>query len=470
MKISIKPFEDYYKKFGEVNIDMKAFKKRYKNICYKNHKVIHHDHSKRENNIIDYICNNCNWKIKNKKELVMLFHNAKSYDNKYMLDIFSKIENIKIKVVGHNQDKFKMIEFRIPGKDYCLKIIDSLSFLQSNLNNLSKEVYDEFKIITKEHFGDNFEMVNKKLENFPYDYLKTENLLEEKLPNKKEFYDKMILSHINENDYNSVKKFYKDMNFKILKEYLQCYLKSDIFLLADCFLNFRNIVFDEYGLDCCKYISAPSLSKDCCLKYSKAKIENIMDIDVFNFVKKAISGRFSNSISPYEKIENENQSIVMMDIASQYSCETAKNIPIGNYRFVQRLDENRYGQDKDYGCILLCDVKTTDEIKNDLLQKQIPMLFSKVKITDKNLSEYQINQIREKINENENEKIEYRTQAEKLISHLGNDENNYMSFEMYQMMKDAGYDIEIKAILEYKHKAVFTGYIESLYEKKDSMD
>ena len=58
MKISVKPFEDFYEKFGEVNIDMKSFKKRYKNICYKNHKVIHHNHSKRENNIIDIICNN----------------------------------------------------------------------------------------------------------------------------------------------------------------------------------------------------------------------------------------------------------------------------------------------------------------------------------------------------------------------------------------------------------------------------
>ena len=106
----------------------------------------------------------------------MLFHNAKSCDNKYMLDIFSKIENIKIIVLGHNQDKFKMIEFRIPGKDYCLKIIDSLSFLQSNLNSLSKELDDEFKFITKKHFENKFEMVNKKLENFPYDYLKTENL------------------------------------------------------------------------------------------------------------------------------------------------------------------------------------------------------------------------------------------------------------------------------------------------------
>ena len=33
-------------------------------------------------------------------------------------------------------------------------------------------------------------------------------------------------------------------------------------------------------------------------------------------------------------------------------------------------------------------------------------------------------------------------------------------------MKDAGYDIKIKAILEYKHEAVFKGYVESLYEKK----
>ena len=135
----------------------------------------------------------------------MFFRNAKSYDNKYMLDIFSKIENIKIKALGHNQDKFKMLLFRTPGKDYCLKIIDSLSFLQSNLNSLSKELDDSLKIITKNHFKDKFEMVNKKLENFPYDYLETEKLLEENLPNKKEFYNKLTLSHITDEKYNAVK-------------------------------------------------------------------------------------------------------------------------------------------------------------------------------------------------------------------------------------------------------------------------
>ena len=67
MKISIKPFKDYYEKFGESNIDIKEFKKNYKNKCYINKKVIHHNHMLKEKNFIDYICNNCNLKIKIQK-------------------------------------------------------------------------------------------------------------------------------------------------------------------------------------------------------------------------------------------------------------------------------------------------------------------------------------------------------------------------------------------------------------------
>ena len=37
---------------------------------------------------------------------------------------------------------------------------------------------------------------------------------------------------------------------------------------------------------------------------------------------------------------------------------------------------------------------------------------------------------------------------------------------MYQMFKEAGYDIEIKEILEFKHEAIFKNYIEFLYSKK----
>ena len=90
---------------------------------------------------------------------------------------------------------------------------------------------------------------------------------------------------------------------------------------------------------------------------------------------------------------------------------------------------------------MLCDVKTTDEIRNDHLYSQFPMLVSRCKITDKNLSEYQLKQIKQKRGKNNNN---YNSQSEKLITNLGNDSNCYLNFEMYQMMKNAGYDINIE--------------------------
>ena len=306
-------------------------------------------------------------------------------------------------------------------------------------------------------------MVNKKLENFPYNYVNSETLKDKNIPDKKHFYNMLKLKDITDKEYKLVKKFYENMKFKNLREYLECYLKSDITLLADIFNNFRKIIFDNLGLDPVKYISAPSLTKDCALKYSKAKIENIKDVTIFNFVRNSVMGGLSNSINPHLKIDNENESIVYNDISSQYPYELSKKLPISNYKFVEKFDENKYGQDKNYGCIMLCDVKTTDKIRNDQLYSQCPMLVSKCKITDKNLSEYQLNQIKNKRN---NKNSNYKSQSEKLITNLGNDSNTYLNFEMYQMFKKAGYDIEIKKILEFKHEAIFKNYIEFLYSKK----
>ena len=65
-------------------------------------------------------------------------------------------------------------------------------------------------------------------------------------------------------------------------------------------------------------------------------------------------------------------------------------MPISDYRFVEKFDETKYGQNENYRCFLLCDVKTTDKIRNDPLYSQCPMLVSRCKITDKNVSNYQL--------------------------------------------------------------------------------
>ena len=234
------------------------------------------------------------------------------------------------------------------------------------------------------------------------------------------------------------------MKLKNLKEYLECYLTSDITLLSDVFNNFRKIMFEEFQLDCCKYVSAPSLTKDCALKYSKCKIENIKDVSIFNFVRKTVMGGLSDSINPHVKLDViTKETITYNDISSQYLHELRKILPYKDYRFVENFDETKYGNDKNYGCFLLCDVKRTNKIRDDYLYKQCPMLVSRCKITDKNLSKYQLNQIKEK---RKNNNTIYNSQSEKLMTNLGNESNCYLNFEMYQMMKKAGYDIIIKNI------------------------
>ena len=290
---------------------------------------------------------------------MVLLHNSKGYDNSYMIDIFSKIENVKINCLAENQERFKMLNFRIPNKKFNFKIIDSLSFFQGKLESLSKELDDDLKIVTKNHFQDKF--INKKLENFPYNYLNPNNPNEKDLPEKKFFENILTLKDISDKEYENVKLFYKKMKFKNIKKYLECYLISDITLLADNFNNFRKIMFDEFQLDPVKYVSSPSLSKDCALKYSKCKIENIKDVSIFNFVRKTVMGGLSDSINPYVKLDDiKNETIAYNDISSQYPYELSRKLPYKDYHFVKNFDELKYGQDKDYGCFLLCEVKTTD--------------------------------------------------------------------------------------------------------------
>ena len=129
------------------------------------------------------------------------------------MNVFSKIPNIKINCLAENQSRFKMINFRIPAKKYNIKIVDSLSFLQSKLDDLSGDLEDNLKSITKVHFQDKFEMINKKMENFPYMYVNLNNLDEVNLPQKKYFNNILTMKDISDKEYNEIELFYKKNGF-----------------------------------------------------------------------------------------------------------------------------------------------------------------------------------------------------------------------------------------------------------------
>ena len=426
MKLEIKEITDEFPEY-KTNVNTDNLPKN--KLTLKNNKVIHHDHCLPENNILGYVCQNCNLQIKNKKEIPIIFHNGMNYDNSILLNGMSKYKPM-INCIRITSGKFKSIEFKFKEyemdddgeaheikSNYSLRVIDSYNLIMGSLNNLSSNLNNKYKYEAKMEFKDN---LNNK-----------------KLPEIKDFYSSLKLESITKKEYNQTKKIYDKLEFKNIKEYLDTYLKLDITLLCDIFENFRKGIWDKFGLDCSKYISSPSLTKDIILKFSGVKIEHIRDIEIFDFINNSVIVGLCVSSNPYLNNDNNNSTIAYQDVSSLYRAIMRNKMPLKNYKFVELKDfnTNKYGEDKDYSCILLCHVKTTDKVKNDHILKQFPALISKTSIYYDNLSDYQ------KINLKEN----YKSSG-KLINHLGSDENNYLSFEMYKLLLKLVYDMSHTSI------------------------
>ena len=176
--------------------------------------------------------------------------------------------------------------------------------------------------------------------NFPYEWLNEDNLNNKKLPEIKDFYGSIKLETISEKEYKQTKEIYHKLEFKNIKEYLNTYLKLDITLLCDIFENFRKIIWDKYGLDCSKYISSPSLSKDCMLKISRVKIEHIKDIGMYDFINNSVIGGLRVCSNPYLNNEDGNSTIGYQDISSLYPAVMRKKMPLKNYKFIELKDFN----------------------------------------------------------------------------------------------------------------------------------
>ena len=368
---------------------------------------------------------------------------------KSICDIFKN--DVSLNCIGNSCESFKMIDFKFEKIKYSLKLLDMSNFIKGSLNDLSKNLNNKNKFITKEHFPDNFELLNEKT-CFPYEFITKENIYNENLPSIENSYSSLKLDNISEKDYNKNLEIYKKLNCKNIKEYLDIDLKLDICLKADIYNVFRNCIWDKFEIDCSKYITSCSLSLDLMLKYTGVKIELIRVISIFDYVNSSIVGGIC--IASQNIADDKNDIISSCDVCSLYPYVMTQNLPIGDYKFIKYFDRNRY-LDTDYSCLLNCEVYTTDKVRNNSILKQFPALISKTSIKYNDLSEFQ----------RKNMKNNYKS-SEKLISHLGYNKNCYISFEIYEMMISLGYEINVKKILEYKHSNFMKPYIDFLFEKK----
>ena len=319
---------------------------------------------------------------------------------------------------------------------------------------MSKKLSDEHKIITKRHFPDNFELFKHKT-HFPYEWIRKENIYDEKMPPIENFYSSLKLQNISKEEYDETLRIYKELKCKNVKDYLEIYMKLDICLPADIFNVFRNIIWNQFKIDCCKYITSCSLSLDLMLKYTRVKIQLFKDITMFDFTDSSIMGGVCLASGNIADDDNNESTISDTDVVSLYPYVMTQKLPISNYKFVSKFDKLKYGQDKNFSCLLNVEIYTTKKVLNNKILCQFPALISKSKISYNQLSEFQRKNLKESY-----------ISSEKLISHLGYDKNSYISFEMYEMMKSLGYKINIKKILEYKHSDFMKPYIDFCFKKK----
>ena len=303
IELAFKNIEDSFPYFG---IRCSTDNIKNKNIIENKIKIIYHDHCLEKNNIIDHICRECNLQIKNNKN--MYFFNGMKYDNsiiiKSICDLYKN--NVNLNVIGNSCESFKMIEFKIKKIKYSLKLLDMCNFIKGSLNNLSKNLNDKDKFITKSHFKDNFKLLSEKT-CFPYEFITKENIYNKELPSIENFYSSLKLDSVSEEDYDKTLEIYKNLNCKNIKEYLDIYLKLDICLQADIFNVFRNTIWNKSEIDCSKYITSCSLSLDLMLKYTGVKIELIRDINIFDFVNSSI---FGGICIASQNLENDKNGVI----------------------------------------------------------------------------------------------------------------------------------------------------------------
>lgn len=127
-------------------------------------------------------------------------------------------------------------------------------------------------------------------------------------------------------------------------EYHDLYLKSEVFLLADVFENFRKTCLSYYKLGPCHHFTSSGLSWDGMLKMTNIKLELLTDIDMFQFIEKGMRGGISFIANRYGKANNKymreyaknevSKYIIYLDANNLFGCAMCQNLPTGGFKWL----------------------------------------------------------------------------------------------------------------------------------------
>ena len=229
---------------------------------------------------------------------------------------------------------------------------------------------------------------------YPYDYMDSwERFNETSFPDKKYFYSELNLEDITDKDYSHAQKVFEEFCTDI-GEYHDLYVQTDTLLLADVFGKFRDTCIEIYGLDPSRFLSAPGLAWQACLKRIEVKLELLTDYHMLLMIEEGIRGGMCESIHRYAKASNkymknydkniESSYLMYSDANNLYGWAMSQKLPVNGFKWendLSRFNENfikNYNENSDVGYFLEVDVEYPKKLFSS--HKDLPFLPERKKL------------------------------------------------------------------------------------------
>lgn len=217
---------------------------------------------------------------------------------------------------------------------------------------------------------------------------------------------------------------------------------------------------NNYKLDPLHYYTAPGLSWDALLKYTKIELQLLSDLDIHLFIEKGMRGGISMVSKRHAKANNkyvadynpdeEDNYIMYLDANNLYGHSMSQPLPYGDFKWITNkdlIDGELQPLKKGRGRIYEVDLEYPKHLHK--LHNDYPLAPEKLAIKKEWLSDYQ------------NELIENSMlKTEKLVPNLMDKKKYVVHYKNLRLYKQLGMKItKIHRILEFDEKPWMEPYI-----------
>ena len=344
----------------------------------------------------------CNLSASKPTFVPMFFHNGGKYDIHLFftkLICRCKEKHIYVNILPRDEQTYFTIQVG------CIKILDTIRFLPSSLEDLGDKLTVEECHVVKHHLGSEIPFViepNKKgvVETklkkgvFPYEYVRGYNWEEinlkmnsRELPTHEDFFSRIKGCSIEEKKYLRFVSDWEAYGCSNLKEYMLKYLHLDVCILADVFEAFRKLSLTHNAIDPCWVISTPGLTWQCGIKKTEVRLRYFKEATAehLHFIEKGVRGGVSTvlgnrhvlctnpSTQPGKYLYKNMWSLNIIkrnymyyhDAISLYAWSMAQSLPTGEMRFEEDLTYTR----------TLDDICYPDQPQNDSTEKTLGFVY-----------------------------------------------------------------------------------------------